>query len=507
MYSEKVMKEFRRPHNIGEIKNPDGLGKIGNPVCLVPETKIHANDEFTKIDEITAGIKVLGHDGLYNEVVRIPKRSYSGKLLSIKNKLGKTIVTPEHEVLAVKVPKRWKYTFSRNKKTLPIEWHHADELSGGDLSVYPIMKEEKNVESIEFKQVGKKWDFRSKKIPEKIGINDDFLRLAGYYLAEGGLRDLVTKTLVSFSFNLNEEDLANDVVYIVKNNFGIEAKKLYVPKRNTLIVNVNSVWFVRLFKSLFGKGAAEKKLPHWMMLLPAEKQKSLIYGLWKGDGYFNEKRPRACYATISYQLTQQIVTLLLRQKIAPSIYIDKPKISKDGVKHQKAWRIHIGERKGLENLAKILGIDFKAEKPELVHSWFDENYLYTLITDIEKFDYNGAVVNLEVANSMSYTTESLCVHNCGDLMWVYIKVGKNKKGQETIKDIKVKTFGCVAALATSSKLTEMAKGMMLEDALKINKEKIAKELDGLPPNKMHCSVLAMDGLKRAIEDYRNKRKV
>ncbi|MBS3057716.1 MAG: iron-sulfur cluster assembly scaffold protein [Candidatus Diapherotrites archaeon] len=94
---------------------------------------------------------------------------------------------------------------------------------------------------------------------------------------------------------------------------------------------------------------------------------------------------------------------------------------------------------------------------------------------------------------------------CGDLLWTYIKVGKNKAGKEIITDIKVKTFGCVAAIATSSILTKIAKGITIEEALKINKEKIAKELDGLPPNKMHCSVLAMDGLKRAIEDYRNKK--
>jgi len=95
---------------------------------------------------------------------------------------------------------------------------------------------------------------------------------------------------------------------------------------------------------------------------------------------------------------------------------------------------------------------------------------------------------------------------CGDLMWVYIKVAKNREGKEIIKDIKVKTFGCVAAIATSSKLTEMAKGMTLDEALEIDKRNIAKELDGLPPQKMHCSVLSMDGLRRAIEDYRNKKK-
>ncbi len=94
---------------------------------------------------------------------------------------------------------------------------------------------------------------------------------------------------------------------------------------------------------------------------------------------------------------------------------------------------------------------------------------------------------------------------CGDLMWVYIKVAKNKKGEEIIKDIKVKTFGCVAAIATSSKLTEMVKGMTLQEALEIDKGKIAAQLDGLPPQKMHCSVLSMDGLRKAIEDYRNKK--
>ena len=94
---------------------------------------------------------------------------------------------------------------------------------------------------------------------------------------------------------------------------------------------------------------------------------------------------------------------------------------------------------------------------------------------------------------------------CGDIMHVYIKVAKDKEGKEIIKDIKVRTFGCVAAIATSSKLTEMVKGMELDEALKLNKAKIAEELGGLPPSKMHCSILSMDGLRKAIEDYRNKK--
>lgn len=94
---------------------------------------------------------------------------------------------------------------------------------------------------------------------------------------------------------------------------------------------------------------------------------------------------------------------------------------------------------------------------------------------------------------------------CGDVMELFIKVGK-KNGEEIIKDIKVKTFGCVAAIATSSILTEMVKGKTLEEAKKIDKDKIVKELGGLPPMKYHCSVLAHDALIKAIEDYKSKNK-
>ena len=90
---------------------------------------------------------------------------------------------------------------------------------------------------------------------------------------------------------------------------------------------------------------------------------------------------------------------------------------------------------------------------------------------------------------------------CGDLMWIYIKVKDNR-----LEDVKFKTFGCGAAIATSSMITEMAKGKTLEEAMKITREAVAEELGGLPPIKMHCSNLAADALHRAIEDYLKKSK-
>ena len=95
---------------------------------------------------------------------------------------------------------------------------------------------------------------------------------------------------------------------------------------------------------------------------------------------------------------------------------------------------------------------------------------------------------------------------CGDLMWIYIKVTKDAKGVERLSDIKFKTFGCGAAIATSSMITELAKGKTLDEAMKITREDVASSLDGLPPIKMHCSNLASDGLRAAIEDYLKKKK-
>jgi len=90
---------------------------------------------------------------------------------------------------------------------------------------------------------------------------------------------------------------------------------------------------------------------------------------------------------------------------------------------------------------------------------------------------------------------------CGDIMTFYIKVKDNK-----IVDVKFKTFGCGAAIAVSSMVSEMAKGKTVDEALKITNKNVAKELGGLPKNKLHCSNLGADALHKAIENYIEKQK-
>lgn len=90
---------------------------------------------------------------------------------------------------------------------------------------------------------------------------------------------------------------------------------------------------------------------------------------------------------------------------------------------------------------------------------------------------------------------------CGDIMQMFIKVND----ENVIEDVKFKTFGCGAAVATSSMATEMIKGKSIDEALKLTNSAVVEALEGLPPQKIHCSVLAEEAVKAAIEDYNQKK--
>ena len=123
--------------------------------------------------------------------------------------------------------------------------------------------------------------------------------------------------------------------------------------------------------------------------------------------------------------------------------------------------------------------------------------VWSLYSDkvMEHFKNPRNVGEIENADGVGHVGNPVC----GDIMELYIKVNNNH-----IVDAKFKTFGCGAAIATSSMVTEMVKGMSLEEALEVSNKTVAEALDGLPPVKMHCSVLAEEAIKSAIEDYLKK---
>ncbi len=114
---------------------------------------------------------------------------------------------------------------------------------------------------------------------------------------------------------------------------------------------------------------------------------------------------------------------------------------------------------------------------------------------MEHFSNPRNVGEIENANGVGEVGNA----SCGDIMKIYLKVEDN-----IIKDVKFKTFGCGAAIATSSMVTELAIGKTLDEALELSNQAVAEALDGLPPAKMHCSNLAADALHEAIKDYKAK---
>src|SRR3989338_2269755 len=371
------------------------------PACVLPGSLIHTNPSTKKIEEIKVGDRVLGKDGKYHAVTEIMAHRHHGKIYRITAKcFGDTIITGEHPVLVSRRKQK-----SYNNKNFELEWVKAEELKKSDYLPYPILKEQEDIKDVELPVKKKLMDRKSKDLPQKIILSPGFLRLAGYYLAEG----YVHKREIAFTFNKKETEFAEDINNISRTTFGLESKSKTFP--NKLEVYINSSVLSETFKEWFGTGAESKKIPKFIMLLPAEKQKELIKGLWRGDGWVEKKGKRASYKTISPILKEQMKQLLLRQKIVPTISINKPY----GM-HKQSYSVQVVSGRDMEKIAELLDMSIKpreskSKKPPII---IDDNYAYLPIRKITEKDYDGPVHNLEVADVNSYVSESAILHNCGD---------------------------------------------------------------------------------------------
>ncbi len=493
-YTKKVLKIFRNPKFVGEMKNPSGVGEVGNVICTVEDTLILSNPQMIKITDMEEGDKVLDHNGRFSNVVKTFVRDYNGEIytLDVWN-LGRTKITPEHNVFATKIS-RFRDKFRHHKKFYP-DWYAANELKKGDYILYPIPKETLDKKFMDFDIPIPKYDFKSRKLPSKIRVDNDFLKLVGFYLSEGYIRVAKCDGALGFTFGIHEENYVKEAITLIKKVFGLCCTKVY---RNTKHHSINVLCYnarlARYFEKYFGKGAKSKALPHWMLLLPKTKQEAILSGLWQGDGYVNGRTAK--FVTISEKLAYQTAFLLLRQQILFSFLISPAY----GI-HKQSYSIYIKEQESLKKIAKLVKkqIDFPRIREAKHRSWYSNGYLYVPIRNISSEEFSGKVYNLEVGHSHSYVSSVAALHNCGDMMTVYIKVKDDK-----ITDIKFKTFGCVAAIASSEALCALAKGKSVDDALKITAADIVKYLGGLPNIKHHCSILGSEGLTKAIEDYRKK---
>lgn len=393
--------------------------------CLLPGEEVVANGSLKKIDEIGIIQRVLTADGSFQNINQIISRDYNGEITKIKTRFFTEPVrlTSNHPVLSTKVKRDYyRQIFTTDK----LEWKEAGSLANGDILLYPIITETQDKKKIRFSEIlgveVKKGKARnnqethtSRRIDDEISVNEKFLRLAGYYLAEG----CVTRHGIGFFFNKKEKEYINDVKNLVGDLFSLEVN-LKIDG-GVMRIEVFSKLIRDLFHLLFGKYAPNKKIPHWMLFLPSKKQREIIKGLYRGDGCLRDKD--FCIVTTSRTLAYQTRDILLRFGIIPSIVKrEKEKLNKlsgeiGGRKirfnHDK-YHIVVGGA-SLEKMSEILGVHHpKLTKRKTVcrHAWIKDNYLYLPIREIERESYKGRVYNLAVDKNNSYIAKNFIVHNC-----------------------------------------------------------------------------------------------
>ena len=490
-YTKKVIKYFKKPHNYGKMKNPDGIGKVGNPVCgdvmwlyikvdkdkkgreiikdikfetfgcLPPDEKVLINEgNWEQISQVQKGDYVLNGDGRNAQVVETSVRRYGGQILTIVpfvSTFNKFSVTPEHPVLCIK--RHWLKSVRRSSKIC--RWLRIQEKELFTAKPkYILANDLKESDYLVFAP--------NKKIKDTPLFSKEVLRLLGYYLSEGYA---MNNGVLAFAFskdpkNKKEKKNISELKSLL---FKITKKR---PKerirRTAREIYICSRKWANFFVSVAGKLAPHKALSKEICLLPFKKQWEMIKTYLKGDGNLYKRRvndaPTYRAATASEKLAIQIQEILARGGIFSSIKKNNNIKSRSYIEGRKI------------SAKPLYEVSFKLEREhKFIHS--NGKYFLVPIREIEKKHYTGNVYNIQVkSRTNSYLVKGFVVHNC------------------------------VAAIATSSIITDLAKGKTLKEALKIDKQEIVKSLGGLPPIKIHCSVLAAGALSEAIYDYLSKNK-
>jgi formate hydrogenlyase subunit 6/NADH:ubiquinone oxidoreductase subunit I len=376
--------------------------------CVTPDTLVTTNPSVTPISQVKVGDRVLTHTGQYREVRQVLTRKYSGKLYSIRP-LGAPHplkVTADHPLLVA--PRRFVKKGRLEKKPGHLVWKTPTQLKQGDYLTMPIAKEIRDTDFYE-QDVVVGQPITGKRLVRKLKLKaePDLFRLIGYYLAEGH----TIRRTVGLTFGEQETDYIRDAAQLLEKFFNGHTKKSNV--HNATQVLLHSVVALQYFET-FGRGAENKKLPDWVMFAPLKKQRELVKGAWRGDGYFHRptKGNRATffeYITVSRTLAFQLQQVLFRLGIPGQVFFTQHKNRKP------AYVVTVRGR-FVKDMAALMGLKFKDSRTKSFSRFeMDDRFVYAPIQKIASTDVNGQpVVNLSVEGDESYVAGNVTAHNCTD---------------------------------------------------------------------------------------------
>ncbi len=504
LYSDKVKGHFFHPRNTFKDekeemrwkKEADGIGLVGSPACgdvmefyikvdkdndknlkkssnkkIITECRwktfgccekgqlISTPAGFIPIERIKIGNNVYNHTGresLVEETSKRKNKKYIFEITPLISKFNDLRLTEEHPVLAIK---RKYLKYSRIQKHASFLQVNYDILINTEPQ-FTLVKELERGDYLVYQY--------PKKIKDISKIKKEELKLLGFYLSEGYFSAMEKCSgnygLVAFAFHKNERDYINELKILLEDKFGKKPSERI--RGNVSEIYLCSRKAIRFFDYYCGHMARNKKLHLDLIHLPIRKQRILLDYYFKGDGYLykdkrNNRRNQYCMTTASEQLALQLQQIIARLGYFATVSKRKTIPSKiDGrlIDSKDSFVIIYIKDKKKKSFAK------KAK-----------NYYLIPIGEIKKKKYEDFVYNLQVSGEhKSYLVKGFAVHNCA------------------------------SAIASTSMLSEMVIGKTLDEAKKIKPQDIVKKLGGLPPRKIHCSVLGDQALRKAIEDYENK---
>ncbi len=408
--------------------------------CFVPGTKVLMEDASRKsIEDVNIGDKVITHKGRIRDVEFVHEYEQNGEMIeimSVNSNVAETM-TKTHEVLAIKHSNcdkgkkrayrvckptcKQEYCVSPPYENYKMEWIPAYKLEKNDIVVYPRYKPTNiyptKLDLVEYIGNSKNykydnefiWAQRHVKVPRYIKVDENFTRLAGYYVSEGGTSG--SAKTINFTFNSKERDYIIEIVKLIRKVFGTDIR-IRVEDRtkdNSYRIWASSKIVCNFMSDLFGHNTYVKKVPGWFKDMPDNLLKGFLETAVFGDGCLTIPR-RMDYSTVSETLHTQMELFFRRLGYITTTSLEK---SKKDSNWKDRYRLYISGSQ-IEKLSSEFNFNIDLSDMKLTKiqrmAWIDDDYVYKQIKRINTVNYTGKVYDLAIEEDVSYVLDFI-VHN------------------------------------------------------------------------------------------------